>query len=314
MAHDTEIERTEGFLSSYGTLVQKHRDSSGVPPKYSFFYPIDEYTKECVDRVADFCRKGFGEVEVHLHHKDDTEATLRRKLLHAVDVYKGHGLLSTHKTTGLTQYGFIHGNWSLCNSRADGKWCGVNEELKVLRETGCYADFTLPSAPSDTQTSKINSIYYAKNTTAPRSHDRGVDVAAGKAPSGDLMIIQGPLMLNWHDRKIENGALMGNNPVTPRRVRLWVDAGVHVAGRPQWLFIKIHNHGCQGDHLTDAFFDGLDRMFTHLEKGYNDGKNFRLHYVTSREMYNMIRAAEEGKDGDPSQYRDHVLLSNLKKP
>ncbi len=70
---EKEIERTSRFLSAYETLIRKHKDSSGVPPKYSFFYPIDEYTRECVERVADFCRDGYGEVEVHLHHKDDTE-------------------------------------------------------------------------------------------------------------------------------------------------------------------------------------------------------------------------------------------------
>ena len=68
-----------------------------------------------------------------------------------------HGLLSRDRYTGEVGYGFIHGNWALDNSRPDGRMCGVDNELDVLRETGCYADFTLPSAPSPTQTRKINS-------------------------------------------------------------------------------------------------------------------------------------------------------------
>ena len=39
-------------------------------------------------------------------------------------------------------------------SLPDGRWCGLNNELILLRDLGCYADFTLPSAPSrpsDTQ-------------------------------------------------------------------------------------------------------------------------------------------------------------------
>jgi len=308
-----EIERTTLFLNKYEAQARNHKDSNGVPPKYSFFYPIDEYTKECVDLVADFCRKGFGEVEVHLHHQDDTADTLREKLLNAVKVYKGHGLLSTDKKTWETKYGFIHGNWSLCNSRRDGQWCGVNEELKVLNETGCYADFTLPSAPSETQTVKINSLYYAKNTAAPRSHDTGADVVAGKKPSGDLMIIQGPLMLNWNDQKIENGALMVNNPVSAERIRLWIEAGVHVKGREDVLFIKVHNHGCRDDHLTAEFFADLRWLFILLENDFNDGKNYQLHYMTAREMYNVVKALEEGGRLSPARYRDHVLVSNIAK-
>ena len=93
-----------------------------------------------------------------------------------------HGLLSRDRRTGELAYGFIHGNWALDNSRPDGRWCGVNNELDVLRETGCYADFTLPSAPSPTQTRKINSLYYAvDDPAAPRSHDTGVDVGDGAA-------------------------------------------------------------------------------------------------------------------------------------
>ena len=38
------------------------------------------------------------------------------------------------------RFGFIHGNWCLDNSRADGRWCGLNNELILLRELGCYAD------------------------------------------------------------------------------------------------------------------------------------------------------------------------------
>ena len=39
----------------------------------------------------------------------------------------------------------------------------VNNELEILRDTGCYADFTMPSAPHPTQTWKINSIYSASD-------------------------------------------------------------------------------------------------------------------------------------------------------
>jgi hypothetical protein len=84
-------------------------------------------------------------------------------------------------------YAFIHGNWSLCNSRPDGDWCGVNEELGILAETGCYADLTFPSAPSPTQPRTVNSIYRASDRPEGRGHDSGVRVrVAGEGSGRDL--------------------------------------------------------------------------------------------------------------------------------
>src|SRR4029077_7713506 len=108
-----------------------------------------------------------------------------------------HGLLGRWPD-GRIAYGFVHGNWGLDNPRPDGRLCGVCNELEVLRQTGCYADFTLPSAPSATQTRTINRIYYATDDPSrPRSHDRGVEIGAGAAPDRALMLIQGPLVLDW---------------------------------------------------------------------------------------------------------------------
>src|SRR4029077_15024853 len=127
---------------------------------------------------------------------------------------------------------------SLDNARPDGKYCGVNNELIVLREEGCYADFTLPCAPDPSQTRTINSIYYATDDPVrPKSHDRGTPVTVGVPPSGDLMIVQGPLGLDWGNRKygllprIENADVRASMPPSPARVDRWVRAGIHVAGR-----------------------------------------------------------------------------------
>ncbi len=121
----------------------------------------------------------------------------------------------------------------------------------MLRECGCYADFTLPAAPSPAQTRRINSIYYATDDPArPRSHDDGVPVRIGGAPAGDLMIVQGPLGVRWPGRTvlqpaIENADLCTGAPPTAGRVRAWLGARVCVAGRPDWLFVKLHTHGCK---------------------------------------------------------------------
>lgn len=300
-----ELERVDTFILKYEKVASGHSDRDGKRPQHTFFYPIDEFTPEVFERLSRFCEKGYGEIEIHLHHDNDTADSLRKKL------EDGKALF------GKTRYGFIHGNWSLGNSRRDGRWCGVNNELAVLRDTGCYADFTLPSAPSDTQTRKINSIYYARDTARPKPHNCGADVRVGPAPDGGLMIIQGPLTLNWRRRKygvlprIENAEITLANPPTPDRVDLWISQLIRVLGRPEWTFVKVHAHGAQDDNLQDVYFRNLDTMFGYLEDKYNDGVKYKLHYVTAREMYNIVKAAEAGERGDPGSCREYEIVSNI---
>jgi hypothetical protein len=311
----TQLHRVERWCRDYRALASRHRDADGRPPQHTFFYPEEEYVPEYLDRLAALCGEGYGEIEVHLHHDNDTEANFRtsvarfRDLLHA-----RHGALPRDPATGELRFGFIHGNWCLDNSRADGRWCGINNELILLRELGCYADFTLPSAPSDTQTRTVNAIYYATDDPLrPRSHDGGTPVRVGGQPSGDLMIVQGPLALNWAQRRagivprIENSDVRAANPPTPARVDAWVRAGIHVAGRPEWVFVKVHTHGTQERDMDTLLGDTMHAMHDHLERSYNDGSRYVLHYVSAREAYNIIKAAEAGKSGDPGEWRDFVL-------
>jgi hypothetical protein len=44
-----------------------------------------------------------------------------------------------------------------------------------------------------------------------------------------------------------------------------------------------------------------------LASHYNDGKRWKLHYVSAREMFNVALAAMDGKTGDPAEYRDYSL-------
>src|SRR5205814_6030793 len=181
-------QRIQEWLDKYPVLFDRFRDSDGRPPQHTFFYPQDEYEPELEEMVAQLCRAGYGEVEVHLHHDNDTAEGLRQKLLDFKQtLHDRHGLLSTDRQTEEVVYGFIHGNWALANSRRDGRWCGVTNELDVLRETGCYADFTMPSAPSETQTSTINQLYWAVgDTMRPKSHDSGIQLGVHPQPERGL--------------------------------------------------------------------------------------------------------------------------------
>jgi len=311
----TQRARVDRWCRDYRALAAAHRDADGRMPQHTFFYPEEEYLEEHLDKIAALCAEGHGEIEIHLHHDNDNEANFRQTIARFNTLlHERHGALPRDPTTGQLRFGFIHGNWSLDNSRADGRWCGINNELILLRELGCYADFTLPSAPSDTQTKTSNAIYYATDDPLrPKSHDSGVPVRVGGEASGDLMIVQGPLGLNWRERKfgvlprIENADVRRGCPPTPERVDAWVSTGIHVEGRPEWVFVKVHTHGTQERDMDTLLGDAAQRMHEHLERVYNDGNRHVLHYVTARETYNIIKAAEAGHRGDPHAFRDFLL-------
>jgi hypothetical protein len=310
--------RVDRWASDYPRLLGHFRDSDGRPPRHTFFYPVEQYHADDLEALAGLCRAGYGEVEIHLHHDGDTDETLRRTLLEAKTLLsERHGLLSRHRDTGELAYGFIHGNWALDNARPDGRWCGVNNELDVLRETGCYADFTMPSAPSDTQTWKINSIYYATDDPhRPKSHNTGIDVGRGKRPDHSLMLVQGPLVLDWRNRKrgivprIENGCIQGNQPPSIGRLEAWLRARVQVAGRPDWFFVKLHTHGAPENNQGVLLEQPNVEFHAALEHLAAMDRSFHYHYVTAREMYNLIRAAEAGWKGGISDARDFELIQD----
>ncbi len=313
---ELETERVSRWSRDLPKALSGRRDSDGKLPQHSFFYPYEEYREPLLDQLTQLCADGYGEIEVHLHHGHDTEATLKTQLDDFVQLLHGrHGALGTHVETGAPGYAFIHGNWALNNSGGSSEVCGVNNEIKVLLETGCYVDMTLPSAPSPTQVNVANRIYYATSSVSePAGHKTGERVKVGGCvPSANhLMLITGPLGLNWRRRKhgilprIENGELADNAPCDTHRIGLWEKLSSAVEGRPSWRFIKLHCHGVQEKDHSIMLGSECTEMYLELERQFRDRAGYRLHYVTAREMYNIARAAEAGEVGNPNDYRDYV--------
>lgn len=307
-AEDVRIERVERWVRDYPTSVAGLNDSMGRPPQHTFFFPLEEYRPRLLDQLAELCRRGFGEVEVHLHHDNDTADHLRERLeWFRETLYHQHGLLH-RDAEGQIRYAFIHGNWALDNSDPHGRWCGVNDELNVLIQTGCYADLTMPAAPHPCQTRTINSIYYAvDDPERPKSHDTGKPAAVGNAPRRDqLLMIQGPLALDWQDRKavvlprLENGDLHAGRPPSARRLDLWLQAAVRVQGRPDWTFVKLHTHGAKPQNAAVLLGPPMRELHQELARRAQIDPDFHYYYVTARQMADLVHAAEQHAD-DPRQ-------------
>ena len=302
-------QRVQNWLRRWPELAGRFRDCEGRSPCHSIFYPAEtaEGASRYVPMLRPLLETGRAELEIHLHHRDDNEAGLRQALCEFRDyLHSEHGILGTD-AEGRPRFGFIHGNWALCNSRSDGDWCGVDNELSVLLDSGCYADFTFPSIPSETQPRRFcNDLYLSRDLGGrPRSHDFGRRAALGLQPTAEeLLLVQGPVGINWRSRKfgliprIENADLSGSNPPTDHRMGLWLRSHIHVAGRPEWQFIKLHTHGCV-EANTEVLLGGpLMKTLSRLCDSFNDGRRFALHFVSAREMYNLAAAAMSGLPSD----------------
>jgi hypothetical protein len=305
-------QRVRDWETLYPRAAGAHEDADGRQPAHTFFYPYDEYRRQDLDALAQLSSGGFGEVEMHLHHRDDTSATLTHKLHDAVGLYRSHGCLGSGPA-GYPGYGFVHGDWALDNSRQEcgRNFCGVDDELTVLMKTGCFADFTFPALGTGAQPRWANRVIRATDDPqSPKSYDRGIHARAGAEARGSLVLLPGPLALHQDSSKrwrLDDAQITGVNVPRSDRLDAWIEAHVHVLGRPDWIFVKVYSHGCTDRNRIPFLTRELDRLWTDLERRYNDGEKHRLHYVTAREAYNIIRAAEDGMHGDPGRYRDYMF-------
>ena len=315
--HELQERRLDFWCREYPQVAEPYRDNDGRPFVHTYFYPAEQYEKGLIDRLAEHCHAGWGEIEVHLHHgmeAADTVENTRRQLLAFRDTLASrHGCLSYLDNEGLARYAFVHGNFALANS-ADGRFCGIDSEMEILAETGCYADLTLPTATfHPAQTRKINSLYECAKPLAKRgAHRRGRDLRRGHPPDSFPIMVQGPLMFEFRRSgvsrvaSIENGAITRMNPLSVNRLQLWREANISVSGRPDWLFIKLHCHGMDPSHQESVLGAPMRKFLCDLIS-HADATKDTLHFVSAREMVNIILAACDGREGDPGQYRDYRL-------
>jgi len=306
--------RLERWCREYPKIVDRWRDYDGRPFVHTYFYPAEQYDRGLVGRLADHCHAGWGEVEVHLHHgipHADTAQNLRSTLAGFRDSLAiEHGCLSCADGDATPRYAFVHGNFALANSMG-GHACGVDEEMQILAQTGCFADFTLPTSPfHPAQPSKINALYECKPPLSERTSFRsGADLFSGRAPGNFPLMVQGPLLLAFgfsgqRRIRIENGSFTASNPPSPGRLRLWKRAAIGVQGRPDWLFVKLHCHAMDPTQEDAVLGESFGNFLQALVEGAEE-RNEILHFVSAREMANVILAACDGKAGNPGGYRDY---------
>lgn len=328
-------QQTSYWVKDYVAMAGKHTDADGRHPIHSYFVIAQpsiqpdqlDVTLKMLNQVT---YTGYGEVELHIHHghQDEslfTEAESTHELISCLELAKKqfnmYGALITAEAKPEVIFGFIHGMWALDNSRifntsrfytelSHHEWCGVNRELDILKQEGAYADFTFPSAEPMTPR-VLDMIFYAADDNSPASYQNDSNVfpvRVNQTPRDNLMIIQGPSERTNIGVKPE----VYDDPPSLERMDLWVECNVHVTGNKDWIFIKVYTHGLAADLKDQIVWDNYfgtiaNNFYRDIEKKYNDGKNWKLHYVSAREMFNIIKAAEAGMTGDPNNYRNFVI-------
>jgi len=288
--------RVHLWRERWPVISSRVRDSAGNAPRYTFFYPQEEYLPELLDPLAEMTHASIADVEVHIHHERETREEFVRKMTEYCSVlHQQHGLLRRRDDGKLT-FGFIHGDWALDNSLPDGRCCGLTGEIGVLHDLGCYADFTMPSGNSLTQARTVNTIYWCKrDPSRPKAYDYGIAIEVGGGIDGDLLMIPGPLGIRWKGRllpRFEVGELAGNDPPTLYRVRRWFDIAPRIG---EDLFIKLYTHGAQERNSSALLNGALSELFALISQEAAR-RACRLYFVSSWQTYLAIDAIRRRLD------------------
>lgn len=318
--HKTQVKRLKAYERLASATGKAVRDVDGTKFRHTNFYPAEQYHSELLETMAEMQSDGLGEVEIHLHHgveKPDTADDLRNALIDFRDTLaERHKCLSSMDGVDHPMYAFVHGNLALGNS-CGGRFCGVDNEMAILRDTGCYADMTLPSAPDQSQVSVINQIYecgHSFENAVP--HRTGIRLGTnGRHPQLPL-IFTGPLVFNWTRTikglplpRIDDGALTASQGSSKARTKRWTSANVSVAGKSEWIFIKLYCHGFFDADQSACIGEDAKHLFGEMvNDGERSGK-YSVHFASAREAFNIAMAALDGKRGSPHSYRDYKLRS-----
>ena len=319
MDWSTQRSRLDDWCRQAHRIGNAVHDADGTPFRHTYFFPGEQYHRLLLERLAELQSEGLGEVEIHLHHGvkyPDNALNLKRVLEEFRNVLaEEHRCLSQLHGTGQPMYGFVHGNLALANS-SGGRFCGVDSEMQVLAETGCYADFTLPSAPDQSQVRRINAIYECGRPLQERSpHRTGRNLNVHRTPVLPVLFT-GPLLFDWRGSwpqlrmpKLEDGGLSAKRPPSLNRFRNWVRAGVGVRGKSDWCFVKLYCHGFFDQDQPMMIGDGMRRFLDEMLELAERSGEFRVHFATAREAFNMAMAAVDDQPGEPGLYRDYKLRS-----
>ena len=300
---------TEQWIKDYSEAIKGITDSNGRKFQYSWFYPYDDRrTPSSLELLSEFAGKGYGDIEFHWHRGNISDEEFQRGVADAMKWFSSYGVAVpiTSDKRWETAFGYVAGNWDLDNGL--GRRDGESHEIDYLLNEGGYGDFTFPNSTS-AQPPFYSRLYYATDSPESKSYKTGETAAVGVDEEG-LLMFMGPTALDFKEMTVEFGTVEAwwyKN--FQSRVDNWFRNAPTVEGKPEWRFVKTYTHGVQS---RDLFTSGdFRRMLQKLLK-YTEDNDLRLHFVTAREAYNIVQAAEDGLKGNPYEYRNYEIPSYVR--
>ena len=292
------------------------RDSDGRTPRHTFFYPIEEYDAEHLDALAGLCRAGYGEVEIHLHHDNDTAENLRETLA------GGPGSLPIPSWPARPRPEDRPARFRLHPRQLGaGQFAArrpmVRRQQRARRPArdGLLRRFHVPLGPQPDPAAQDQQhlLRDRRSPAAPlaRPRDRRRDRAGtrrwpdadpGPARAGLARPPLGPVPA--HRERLSPGQSAAAHR-SPGPLAQGASPG---PGRPDWFFVKLHAHGAPESSHEVLLGEPMVRFHQDLADRARRDPDFHYHYVTAREMYNLVKAAEEGWSGTVAEALDYHLV------
>ncbi|MEP7038272.1 MAG: hypothetical protein ABI891_08005, partial [Acidobacteriota bacterium] len=87
------------------------------------------------------------------------------------------------------------------------------------------------------------------------------------------------MIFNWTRRikglpipRLDDGALVHNQPTDSARFNRWISANITVKNRPEWIFVKLYCHGFfDRDQLASIGEDAVNFFNQTIENGEKTG-------------------------------------------
>ncbi len=98
-----EIQRMDSWIQRYPQMALHYKDSEGYHPQHTWFFPPHYNRYNHLKKLTRLCKDGFGEIEMHLHHENDDEKSLKIKLQQCIQSFAEYGIFPINKATGKRQ-------------------------------------------------------------------------------------------------------------------------------------------------------------------------------------------------------------------
>ena len=137
-------------VGKYPKVADEWREIDGHPFCHTYFYPAEQYNKTLIEQLADHCRSGWGEIEIHLHHgvsAHETPENTRRTLVEFRDALVRHGFF-WDRGLGFAEVCIRPRKLGTGKFRLRTLLRGRTEKMRILSETGRFADLTSAARPS----------------------------------------------------------------------------------------------------------------------------------------------------------------------